>query len=215
MSFDLVAPHYTWMEAVLAGPRLQRCRTAWLDALANAETILVAGVGHGHFVKRCLAQFPRARLVCMDASAGMLERAQRRAHAVPGAAARLEFVHATMPEWRPPADTFDAIATHFFLDCFPATELGDVVARLAQAARPNAAWLLSDFAVPARGLARLRARLVHGMMYAFFRPVTRIRAHCVTEPDDLLAANGFTLAGRRTSEWGLLRSDWWRRDGAP
>ena len=27
MSFDRLAPHYTWMEAVLAGPRLQRCRT--------------------------------------------------------------------------------------------------------------------------------------------------------------------------------------------
>lgn len=30
MSFDLLAPHYRWLEFVLAGNKLQRCRTAYL-----------------------------------------------------------------------------------------------------------------------------------------------------------------------------------------
>jgi hypothetical protein len=49
------------------------------------------------------------------------------------------------------------------------------------------------------------------VMYAFFRPVTGIRARRVTEPDALLRAHGFTLAKRRDSEWGLLRADLWTR----
>ncbi|HXC98086.1 MAG TPA: hypothetical protein VN048_02010, partial [Verrucomicrobiae bacterium] len=31
--FDLLAPHYRWMEWLLAGPKLHRCRTAFLPAI--------------------------------------------------------------------------------------------------------------------------------------------------------------------------------------
>src|SRR5439155_22241467 len=33
MSFDTLAPHYRWMEFILAGKKLQRCRTAFLDEI--------------------------------------------------------------------------------------------------------------------------------------------------------------------------------------
>ena len=210
MSFDLLAPHYTWMEKVLAGPRLQRCRVTWLDALAGCDDILIAGVGHGHFLKRCAQRFPRARITSVDASAGMLRRARRHTERVPHVE-RLAFVHAELPAWSPPVRAYDAIVTHFFLDCFAGQELRAVVHQLAVAARPEAVWLLSDFAIPRRGLARQRARAVHTLMYGFFRRVTRLHARRLTEPDPLLHADGFHLAGRKTSEWGLLRADVWRR----
>lgn len=211
MSFDRLAPHYTWMEKVLAGSRLQRSRVAWLEALDGRERILIAGVGHGHFLRSCAKRFPAARIVSLDASAGMLRRAEARARRAGVRMERLEFVHAELPAWRPRAGEFDAVVTHFFLDCFPPTELGLVVDALATGARPDACWLLCDFAVPARGWARQRARAVHALMYAFFRRATRIRARRVTDPDPLLAAAGFTLARRRTAEWGLIRSDLWQR----
>ena len=78
MSFDRLAPHYTWMEAVLAGRRLQRCRATWLESLADARDILVVGVGHGHFLRRCAARFPHARFTAVDASAAMLREAEAR-----------------------------------------------------------------------------------------------------------------------------------------
>ncbi|HVS53133.1 MAG TPA: class I SAM-dependent methyltransferase [Opitutaceae bacterium] len=211
MSFDLLAPHYTWLETVLAGPRLQRCRVAWLDELGGCRDILIAGVGHGHFLKRAAQRFPQSRLTCVDASAGMLRHAERRARAAGIDAQRLEFVHAALPAWRPARDRYDAIVTHFFLDCFPPEELREVVAALAGAARPAARWLLADFTVPPRGLARQRARAVHALMYTFFRRVAKLRARRVTEPDALLRAQGFALARRKTSEWGLLHSDLWLR----
>jgi ubiquinone/menaquinone biosynthesis C-methylase UbiE len=146
MSFDRLAPHYTWMEKVLAGSRLQRCRVAWLDALAGCERILIAGVGHGHFLQRCAQRFPVARITCIDASAGMLRQAERRARRAGVAMDQLEFIHASMPEWRPPPGEFDAVVTHFFLDCFPPGELDAVIHALAAGAKPAARWLVGDFA---------------------------------------------------------------------
>ncbi len=213
MSFDVLAPHYTWLEAVLAGRRLQRARTAWLEQLTGCGEILIAGVGHGHFLRRCARRFPQARFTSVDASAAMLARAEihaRRAGIEPG---RARFIHATLPDWRPERRAFDAVVTHFFLDCFPPDELADVVEALAAGAGGAAVWLLSDFAIPARGIARQRARAIHALMYGCFRRVTKLRAHRLTEPDPLLAGHGFTLLGRRTSEWGLLRADCWVRGG--
>jgi len=213
MSFDLLAPHYTWMEAVLAGRRLQRCRVTWLDALAGSDDILIAGVGHGHFLKRCVQRFPNVRITSVDASAPMLDHAARRAQLAGAREGQVEFVHAALPIWAPPAGQFDAIVTHFFLDCFPPDELAAVISVLARAARPVARWLVSDFTVPSGGLVRLRARAIHALMYGFFRRLAKIHARRVTEPDPLLEAHSFTLAGQKKSEWGLLRADVWVRDG--
>lgn len=213
MSFDRLAPHYSWMEKVLAGSRLQRCRVAWLEALTNCDRILIAGVGHGHFLRTCARRFPEARLTGVDASAPMLAHAQRRARNAGIASERLEFVHARLPQWRPPSGQFDAIVTPFFLDCFPPRELGAIILGLAESARPAARWLLSDFTVPARGLARQRARLVHALMYNFFHRAGCIRARRLTDPSPFLTAVGFVLQQRRHFEWGLLHSDLWERGG--
>ena len=213
--FDRLAPHYGWMEKILAGPRLQRCRTAWLDELAGSRNILIAGLGHGPVLRELLARNPHAHVTCVDASAGMLVAAERRARRAGLDPARLTFTHAVLPAWQPPAGAYDAIVTNFFLDCFSPDELGAVVGVLAGAATPEARWAVSDFTVPPRGLARLRARLVHALMYAFFKAVTGLRAARVTAPDSLLAAQGFALAGRRTSEWGLLQADLWARSNSP
>ena len=212
MSFERLAPHYTWMEAVLAGPRLQRCRVTWLDALEGCRDLLIVGVGHGHFLKRCAQRFPATRITSVDASAGMLHQAQRRVQRAGLRPDRLHFMQASLPEWTPPPESFDAVATHFFLDCFPPAELEHVVAALARSARPAARWLVSDFAIPPGGLARTRARAVHALMYTFFRHITRLPARRLTEPDPMLRRHGFELKGRRTSEWGLLRADLWARE---
>ena len=211
MSFDRLAPIYTWMEVALAGRRLQRCRLTWIDTLKRCEDILIAGVGHGHFLAELARQAPHARVTSVDASAGMLHHARQRAERAGARMKRLSFVHATLPSWAPPAGRFDAIITHFFLDCFAPGELRRVVSRLADAARANASWVISDFAVPPGGLAHYRARTVHALMYAFFRPVTRVSARAVTAPDPLLQAEGFHLAGRKSAEWGLLQADRWQR----
>jgi ubiquinone/menaquinone biosynthesis C-methylase UbiE len=208
VSFDHLAPHYGWMEALAAGPLLQRARTWWLPALAGRREVLSAGEGHGKFAAAFATACPTAALTCVEASAGMAARGRRREGRAGG---RARWVAATLPQWRPRPASFDAIVTCFFLDCFPRDQLPAVVAALAEGAREDAVWLVVDFAIPDRGAARWRARAIHAAMYAFFRAVTALPARRLTPPDPWLAAHGFRLEARREFSCGLLRADLWRR----
>lgn len=138
MSFDRLAPHYSWMERVLAGRLLQRCRTAWLDKLGACENLLVAGVGHGRLLHDLLPRHRTIRVTCVDASAGMLRQAEHRARRARLDLARVAFIHARLPEWRPPPAAYDALATNFFLDCFAPAQLAEVIAALSVTAEANA-----------------------------------------------------------------------------
>jgi ubiquinone/menaquinone biosynthesis C-methylase UbiE len=212
MSFDLLAPHYRWLEFVLAGEKLQRCRTAFLNQAREPSRILILGEGNGRFLVECRRQFRDACITCVDASHKMLGAAGRRlvSHGFTGD--RTEFICADALNWCPPPQGFDVIATHFFLDCFRPEQLERLVRKLSQVATPKANWWLSDFQIPATGFARFRAEWVHRLMYLFFRVVTRLPAQHLTPPDPFLRANGFVLQQRRVTEWGLLRADCWRRE---
>ena len=207
MSFDRLASHYDWLEAVTAGSRLQRARTQWLDALAGCQHVLSVGEGHGRFAAAFLERFPKSNLTCVEASTAMMRLAQRRTRKWKD---RVRWERAEVLDWQP-HEKYDAVVTCFFLDCFPPESLAAVVRHLANAAAVRAVWLLTDFTLPAGGPARLRAKMIHSVMYAFFRAMVGLPARRLTMPDELLANSGFRLTDRRDFEWGLLRADVWHR----
>ena len=211
MSFDVLAPHYRWMEFVLAGDKLQRGRTAFLDSVAEAKKVLIFGEGNGRFLLECRRRLPNAKIICVDASARMLGMARERLTGQGVSCEQIEFVCADALAWTPSEDGFDLIVTHFFLDCFRREQLESLITKLTGAATPRASWLLADFQSAETGLGRVRSRLILWTMYRFFRVVTRLPGGELTPPDPLLEQNGFKLRERRVSDWGLLRSDWWQR----
>lgn len=208
MSFDRLAPFYRALEICTAGGKLQRCRTALLDEVPEPRRILLAGEGHGRSLEAISRRFPKAEIVAVDSSARMLEIAARQAG--PG---RVTFIHADLLEWNGPAGTFDLIVTHFFLDCFPERDLAVIVARLGRLATPAADWLLADFQVAPGRAARLRSRAILALLYGFFRITCRLPARSLIPPDGDLEKAGFTRHRRVTHDWGLLKSEWWRRGG--
>lgn len=210
MSFDVLAPHYRWMEAVLAGGTLQRVRTAWLGRVGQPERVLLAGEGNGRFLRAALRAFPGATFHCVDASAAMLRRARNGLSDAD--ASRVVFEIAALPAWKPDG-AFDLVVTHFFLDCFPPADLARIMELLAAVAAPRARWLVADFAIPARGLARVRATVIHALMYRFFRVAARLPASELTPPEPILTELGFVREAVLEEEWGLLRSSLWRRGG--
>lgn len=204
MNFDRLAAHYRWMEWLLAGEKLQKCRTAFLDRVTDARSVLMVGEGNGRFLKACRERMPEAKITVVDSSGEMLRRARERAKG------EVEFIQADAREWRP-GRPYDLVSLQFFLDCFPADQLARVIGNLAAGAAPGTQLLLSDFQIPGRGWRRARARAIHASMYLFFRTVARLPARRLICPDEYLRQNGFELVERQESEWGLLRSDLWRR----
>ena len=211
MSFDILAPHYRWMEVVLAGDKLQRCRIAFLRGIPTATNILILGEGNGRFLRECRDQFPDAKITVVDSSARMLELAKQR---LGDDCQRIDFVCVDALTWSPPAQSFDLIVTHFFLDCFRPDQLQTLISGLARAAAPGASWLLADFQAAAHGWRRLRSRAILWMMYRFFTVVTRLPAASLTPPDAFLEKQGFTLRERLLHDWELLHSDWWHLSDA-
>lgn len=211
MSFDVLAPHYRWLEWVLAGTKLQRCRTTYLAEVRRPSRILIAGEGNGRFLVECGRAFPQAAITVIDASVGMLKQAEKRLVSSGLPAHRVSFVHGNILNWELQNAAHDFVVTHFFLDCFDEAELQNVVSRLSAAASADAQWLIADFQMPSVGWQKWRAQLIHALMYAFFRPVTKLSARRVVPPQPFLETAGFTRTRSRRFNWGLLGAELWER----
>ncbi|WP_395732319.1 class I SAM-dependent methyltransferase [Prosthecobacter sp.] len=210
MSFDLLAPHYRWMEALCAGGQLQRCRTALLGAIPAPRMVLIYGEGNGRFLVELCRRFPQAQVTVVEGSAVMIELAHARLKREGLAGARVEFIHADALKWQPPVAAFDLLVTCFFLDCFRADQLQQLVPAIASAAAAGAHWLHADFQIAPTGLMRMCSRVIVKFLYVFFRCVTRLPAHELVDVAPCLSAAGFTRRQRREFILGLLFCDLWR-----
>jgi hypothetical protein len=141
----------------------------------------------------------------------MLELARQNVlRTVPDELGRVTFLLDDVTSWTP-NDRYDLIVTHFFLDCFSTQRVGGIVAKLAQAAAPTAAWLLADFRIPKATFARWHARAWLAVMYRFFRGVAQIEARDLADPSPFLRAEGFILDRQLCFRFGMLKSELWRR----
>ncbi len=213
MSFDALAPHYRWMEFLCAGELLQSCRTRFLSQLRYAKNILICGEGNGRFLCQLLEENGVGQVTCLDASSRMLGLARARLRKRHLDENRVQFYQADILSWRTPTQAFDAVVSHFFLDCFTPVQLERIVAQLAQSLKPSGQWLLADFREADSGFARLRSRSLLRLMYLFFRVVTQLPAHHLTDPDPLLRRQGLELENRLILNLGLLHTDLWRKTG--
>ena len=211
MSFDAVAPWYRTLEILAFGNALQRARVAGLDAIGSPRRALIVGEGNGRFLAALLQRQALIRIDCVDGSERMLDLARRHVlKTAPGEISRVAFFQHDVTSWVP-NDRYDLIVTHFFLDCFNTQQVGSIVAKLAQASAPNAAWLLADFRIPEAGFGRSQARGWLTVMYWFFRTVARIEARDLLDPSRFLRAEGFELVRQQLFRGGMLKSELWRR----
>ncbi len=211
MSFDLVAPYYRWLETLAFGSALQRARTAFLGVAAPGQRVLIVGEGNGRFLLDLLRKSETAQVDCVDASATMLDLTRQRLERhFPASLDRVTFVHSTIEDWVLPERRYGLIVTHFFLDCFPAPQLQEIVAKLARAAAPEATWLLADFRYPFSRVRRLRAELWIKAMYLFFRVFAGIEAGALVDPSPFMRLQGFVCAERKEFKNGMIKTEVWK-----
>jgi ubiquinone/menaquinone biosynthesis C-methylase UbiE len=211
--FDNLARHYDWMERLLAGGKLESCRNALWNDIPSLGNALLVGEGHGKFLAALLERDPCAQVTCVDASAKMLEVARERLLRAALPVKHIQFIHAELPTWNPPRERYDLIATHFFLDCFPRDQLGQVIRSLYKAARLGGYLLMSDFQIPPAGFRRIRAQIIHWLMYRFFRVATNLPASALISPQPFLRQVGFIRVSRAEFDRGLLYAELWKRPG--
>ena len=195
MNCDRIARWYRWLEYAGFGRALERRRETFLSDVADAQRVLALGDGDGRALAALLAAAPHACIDYIDVSAQMLELARARAGT--------EHVNYRCEDARTaplPEAEYDLIVTHFFLDCFNETDLERLIARLADAAKPQAQWLISEF----RGNGWLVRTL-----YLFFRIATGLRTRRLADHHPLLRRYGFRLVRHEDAWRGLLASELW------
>jgi ubiquinone/menaquinone biosynthesis C-methylase UbiE len=170
---------------------------------------LILGEGPGRFLPAVAGRWPEAEVTVVESSEGMIHRA-RAASEREDWARRLAWVCADALAWQPPPEPFDLVATHFFLDCFRASQLSELVPKLAGCLRTGGAWLIADFCMAERGWRRRRSQAILWLMYRFFRAATGLPARELTPPDTWLEASGLRLEAKCCYSAGLLHSDLWR-----
>jgi ubiquinone/menaquinone biosynthesis C-methylase UbiE len=213
VSFDAIAPWYRTLEWIAFGDYLQRCRVACLGDVVAPRRALIVGEGNGRFLRELLRVHPGVEVDCIDASQRMLQLAQQRLEReLPDRLEHVRLLQHDLNSWRPSEHHYDLLVTHFFLDCFAEMQLAAIVRKLAQAATENANWLLADFCVPPKGVARLRARAWLAVMYRFFRLTAGIDARQLIDPTLFLRDEGFALAQQHSFRKGILKSERWRRN---
>jgi SAM-dependent methyltransferase len=192
---DGIAHWYRWLEYAGFGRALERRREAFLNDVSDARRVLALGDGDGRALTALLAAAPHACVDYIDVSARMLELARGRAGAEHVTYRRQDARTAPLPEAE-----YDLIVTHFFLDCFDETELEPLIARLTDAAKPQARWLISEF----RGNGWLVRTL-----YLLFRVATGLRTRRLGDHRPLMERHGFRLMRHKESWRGLLASELW------
>jgi ubiquinone/menaquinone biosynthesis C-methylase UbiE len=203
--FDRMARWYRALEFLAFGGDLERARFEFLGRLRGCREILLLGEGDGRCAERVARLSPQARILCVDSSAGMVERASRRIAAA-GAADRVRFRCADALAFEAGGERYDAVATLFFLDCLTDASVEALVARIGACLGPGAPWLVSDFNLPEGGLSRARARAWLGFLYACFRWETAIAARALPSTEAILARSGWVRSACRDRQGGLLRS---------
>jgi SAM-dependent methyltransferase len=211
VNFDRVARVYRWLEYVVFGHALQRARIRWLDDLGRPTRSLVIGEGDGRFIYHLAQKWPGLAIDCVEASAGMIERAQRRLQTLGTDAPIVRFIQEDIRDWTPKG-SYDLVVTHFLLDCFDENELGKIVPLIAAVLSAGGVWLLADFTIPERGIGKVCAQVLIPPMYRFFRIFAGLQTKRLIDPTARLTASGLKCEQHALSLCGIVKSERWQKE---
>ncbi len=215
-NFDRVARLYATLERLTFGGALARRRLCFVadPRLARARRALVLGDGDGRFSAALLERYPRLQVTAVDSSPRMLAELTRRvASAAPNAA--IDAQCADLRSWKPPHGVhYDLVTSHFLFDCLDSHEVAGLINRLSPAIARDARWLVSEFAVPPRGLGALIAPPLIRSLYFATRQLTGLRVRRLADYQSPLQDAGLSLVACETALGGVLRSELWEARGA-
>jgi ubiquinone/menaquinone biosynthesis C-methylase UbiE len=206
-NFNRLARVYRWLEWSAFGPILWKCRCAYLGEMKSRRSALVIGDGDGRFTAKLLKENPHIAIEAVDASELMLhqlmQRAGRNANRV-----RPHLADARQLQLAP--RKFDFVATHFFLDCLTTADVESLAMRVRESLISDAAWVVSEFAIPDNWYGRFIARPIITALYFAFGCLTGLTIRELPRHREALQRAGFILTNERKWLSGLLVSELWK-----
>ena len=208
--FDKLAPWYGILESLLFGPRLQEMRCAYLNQLTRVGSVLLIGEGTGLFLERFLKINPEATVAVVESSSGMIDRSRNRVASKD--LCRISFHRTTLLEFET-IQSFDAVCTFFFWDCFEEYQLRMLLPAFSKYTKRGSLWIDVDFFELSEGAPKLNLRhfLLIRMLYGFFGLATGIEAKRIVEIEPMAKQNGFFVTESRTDEKFPIRARIFRR----
>ena len=200
MSFDLIASFYPLLEQIVFGSTLSRARRCFARRVFEGNKILLIGEGNGRFLFEMVKQAASGSFTVVDSSTQMLTAAARRIATV-DRCPRVEWIHADVLEWQPPAAHYDRVVTHFFLDCFTPSSICLIVEKISQLATQDALWINVDFSSENQSV---RQKLLMWAQYRFFRISTGIEASRLFDPLVHIRHAGWQISERESLESGWI-----------
>ena len=210
MGFDKIASLYGILESFLFGSKLQQMRCAYLDQLADVGCVLLIGEGTGSFLERLLKVNSKVAVTVVESSSGMIDRSRNRVASKD--LCRVSFHRTTLLDFDS-IQSFDAVCTFFFWDCFEEYQLRMMLPAFSKYAKHGSLWIDVDFFELSEGLPKLNLHhfLLIRMLYGFFGLATGIEAKRIVEIEPMAKQNGFFVTESRTDEKFPIRARIFRR----
>ena len=185
VSFCRFARVYNLLEKLVFREALEKTRFACLDSISQSEKILLLGEGDGRFLEKLTKVNPNCSVTVFDNSPTMLALAKTRVSST--FQGEVHFYKEDATNFPFSFEMFDAVVTHFFLDCFTEETLSALLEKLSSTLRPGGKWLIADFVEPSpTTLWFIPQFLCLRLLYAFFRLKCGIEARSVVSPHNTL-----------------------------
>lgn len=208
--FNWVAPVYDALTRLVFGRRLQRAQIVFLTRTdvpiqAGASVLLVGG-GTGWLLDYLLRHCQPKRVLYLESSVRMMNRASRRMvkNGVPGS---VEFRVGDETDLLS-TDQFDVLITPFVLDLFTEQTLRQrVIPMLRQTLKPGGHWFVTDFI----STEIWWQKMLLWAMIRFFRVTAGFETSRLADWQQLLSEVGLICQKRRLEVGGMVSSEVWAK----
>lgn len=205
--FDLVAPVYDNLAALVFGGAIRRAQLELLPELGDARSALILGGGTGWFLLELLGRSAVERVLYIEKSKAMLDRSRELISArAPHWLSRVDFRLGTEDSLTEADGPVDLVVTNFYLDLFNNLNCAGIIERLEGLLSPAGRWLFVDFHTPELGWERLAAKALFKLMYAFFVVTSRIEARKPPHYEPTFHRLGLRIASEQTFYRTMIRA---------
>jgi ubiquinone/menaquinone biosynthesis C-methylase UbiE len=207
-NFDSVALWYDTLAAWIFGKAIRQAQLETIAWIPDGSAVLIIGGGTGWLLQELLARKKLQKVVYLEASGRMLDLTRKKLKGLsPALTATVELRHGTEQRLNP-AEPFDVIVTHFFLDIFAPARLQQVTASLKKVLNPHGLWLITDFRLSGTqtGLRYWWKKVLVRSMYLFFRIFCRISGKTLPDFEHVFTELGMQPAHKKYFYRGLIFS---------